>query len=198
MWDVEVFITSRAEVCCGAIELVICGWAARGMADTYLGLFEHPELFAIADYFQINASHKLIAYDKATGTHTRTGMGAAYEIIRNVFEDAEIYDSRTDSTRLAPGLDAVSAEAVVKQGQLIVFAINKTSRSVPLRVILDDQPCTRLLVHRALSFAEAHEMKSFKLEASVLVEIAPGDEASAGTFLLPPLSLNRFDPPGEK
>ncbi len=100
---------------------VSCGENAisiLGMADTYLGFFEHPELFGIADYFQINASHPLIHYDKQTGVHTRTSYGAAYEVIRSVFENSEMYESSIVSTKIGDDLDAVSAEAVIKDGKL--------------------------------------------------------------------------------
>lgn len=96
-----------------------------GMADVYLGFFEHPELFAVADYFQINASHNLIAYDKTTGIHTRTGFGAGYQIIRDVFEHAELYDSAVESTKISNSLDAVSAEASGKMADLLCLRSTK-------------------------------------------------------------------------
>ena len=190
--DLPIWI-SEWSVSCGKEENAI---GILGMADVYLGFFEHPELFGLADYFQINASHKLIAYDKASGTHTRTGYGAAYEIIRDVFEKGEICNSSIESTKIGDGLDAVSAEAVVKDGKVTVFAINKTTRSVPLHLMFNDTPYTRPLVHQTLSFTDANETNSFELDENVLAVVASGDEARDGNFVLPPLSLNRFDESG--
>ncbi len=159
-----------------------------GMADAYLGLFEHPELFAIADYFQINASHALIDYDKTTRTHTRTSYGAAYQIVRDVFENSEIFASETESTKIG-GIDAVSAEAVIKDGKATVFAINKTTASVPLKIIVNGIAYSRPCTHRALSFDDLNRLKSFAMDESVLSEVQPQE----GGIVLPPMSLNRID-----
>jgi hypothetical protein len=190
--DLPIWV-SEWSVGCGERENAI---GILGMADVYLGFFEHPELFGIADYFQINASHKLIAYDDASGTHSRTGFGAAYEIIRDVFEHAEIYNSSIESTTVGDGLDAVSAAAVVKDGNVTVFTINKTTRSVPLHLKFDDSAYTRPLAHQTLSFTDANDTRSFELDENLLSDVTSADESRDGVFILPPLSLNRFDRPG--
>jgi len=162
------------------------------MADTYLGFFEHPEMFELADYFQINASHSLIRYDKKTKTHTRTSYGAAYKIVRDVFENSDMFESKTVSTQIGSEdetTNAVSAKAVTKNGKVIVLAINKTTRSVPLTLNLDGAKTTQPFVHSALSFDEVNKLKTFGLEESVLTEIKP----QAGGILLPPLSISRID-----
>nr|UZM28269.1 hypothetical protein [uncultured bacterium] len=168
------------------------------MADAWLGLFEHPELFAIADYFQINASHALIHYDKSTRTHTRTSYGAAYEIIRSVFENSEIFESKMDTSKLDDRIDAVAAEAVTKNGKMIVFAINKTTKSVPLKITVDGVSFSRTATHGSLSFADLNKLKAFGLDESVLTEVNGSADAKDGTFQLPPLSLNRFDETDER
>ena len=174
---------------------VSCGENAisiLAVADTYVGFFKHPELFAIVDYFQINASHALIEYDKKTRTHTRTSYGAAYKIIRDVFENGEIYESSVDSTTVGDGINAVSAEAVIKDGNVIVFAINKTNRGVPLKVTLDGITYSQSFAHSSLSFEEINELKSFGLEEDVLTEVKPGAKSQGRGILLPPLSINRI------
>jgi hypothetical protein len=187
--DLPIWV-SEWSVGCGKEENAI---GILGMADVYLGFFERPELFGLADHFQINASHKLIAYDRATRTHSRTGYGAAYEIVRDVFENSDIYNSTTESIKVGDGLNAVSAEAVVRNGRVTVFAINKTTRSVPFRLVVDDAPYARRLVHQALSFDDANETKSFELDEPVLIDVTT---AGKGSYALPPLSLNRFDEAG--
>ncbi len=179
---------SEWSVSCGDNALSILG-----MADTYLGFFEHPDLFLIADYFQLNASHALIEYDKQADVHRLTSYGAAYDIVRGVFEGSEMYESHIDSTRLDGGLDAVSAKAVVREGEVTVFAINKTPRHVPLSVTFDGAADTRPVLHRALSFADVNELKSFGLGERVLADFGPDRRSATGAILLPPLSINRID-----
>lgn len=160
-----------------------------GMTDIYLGIFARPDLFEIADYFQLNAAEALVRYDKATGIHTKTSYGAAYEIVRDVFENSERYESRVKSTAIAEGLDAVNAEVVIKDGKVIVFAVNKANRSVPFSVKLDGAPCTQPLKHRAFAFENVNAFPSFGLEESALTDVTP----KSGGLVLPPLSINRIE-----
>jgi alpha-L-arabinofuranosidase len=108
-------------------------------------------------------------------------------------ENAEIYDSSIESTTIGDGLDAVSAEAVVKDGKVTVFAINKTTRSVPFHVTFTGTPQARPLVHQTLSSTDLNQTRSFELDENLLSEVASGDESFKGKLVLPPLSLNRFD-----
>jgi alpha-L-arabinofuranosidase len=163
-----------------------------GMADAYLGFFEHPELFELADYFQINASRALINFDKATRVHTRTSYGAAYEIIRGVFENGERLASKIKSTKIGKGkerIDAVHAAAVLKEGRLIVFAINKSTSRVPLALEIDGNANSQRLVHQALAFDDLNQLKFFAMEESVLTDV----NLDNGGIVLPPLSLSRID-----
>nr|UZM28256.1 hypothetical protein [uncultured bacterium] len=162
------------------------------MADTYLGFFEHPELFAIADYFQINASHPLITYDKKTNRHMRTSYGAAYEIVRGFFENSELCESSIDSTKIGDNIDAVSTSAVVKDGKLIVLAINKTTASVPLHLEINGDRDTQTHVHHTLAFADLNVLKSFAMDESVLTEVKPAIDTRKAAIALPPLSINQI------
>lgn len=157
-----------------------------GMTDTYLGFFAHPELFEVTSYFQMNAEHPLIEYDKKTGTHTRTILAAAYDVIRGVFEGSEQYESHIESTKIGPDLDAVSAEVVVKDGKVTVFAINKTNRPVPLSLSFNGKPDARAITHRALLLEKP---RPFTLSEDVLTDVP----SNADGILLPPLSLSRMD-----
>ncbi len=159
------------------------------MADTYLGLLKHPELFEIADYFQINASHPLIVYDKKTNTHTRTSYGAAYEIIRDVFKDGEIVESTIDSSIIGGGIDAVSAEVVVKDGRITVLAINKTPRAIPVKLAINGVDKINTFVHKSLSFGDLNHLKTFEMTEPVLTDV----ESNPSGLVLPPLSISRID-----
>ncbi|QDT10921.1 hypothetical protein [Planctomycetes bacterium K23_9] len=181
--DLPIWV-SEWSASCGSNALSVLA-----MADVYLGFFEHPEMFAIADYFQINASEKLIAYDKSTGTHTRTCYGAAYQVVRNVFEGSQIYKSSIDSTTIGNGLDAVSANAVINDGNLILFAINKTTQPVPFEFNVDGNANSQPVMHRALSFDAANDFKTFDMDEDVLVQVKSTDRR----IKLPPLSINRIE-----
>ncbi|MBB3209492.1 hypothetical protein FHS27_005332 [Rhodopirellula rubra] len=168
---------------------VSCGnntLSVLAMADVYLGLFEHPELFAVASYFQINASHKLIDYDPKTGVHTRTSYGAAYEIVRRVFEGSEICASSLESTAMAEGLGAVSAVSVVKDGTVTLFAINKTPRRVPFDFVVDGVAGPRPSKHQAFNFDAIDESKTIALSDDVMHDV----ELDGRQAVLPPFSIN--------
>ncbi len=176
---------------------VSCGdnaLSVLAMADVYLGFFEHPELFAIADYFQINASHKLIAYDPSTGTHSRTSYGAAYEIVRRVFEGSEICKTSIDSTAIADGVDAISAAAVVKDGTVTLFAINKTPRVVPFDFVVDGVADPRPTKHQVIKFDSIDAMKTYAMSDEVMDEI----EISGRQVSLPPFSINCIEVPSDR
>ncbi|MCM2374176.1 hypothetical protein [Aporhodopirellula aestuarii] len=168
---------------------VSCGdnaLSVLAMADVYLGFFENPELFAIASYFQINASHKLIEYERATGTHSRTSYGAAYEVVRRVFEGSEICKTSMESSTIADGIDAVTASAVVKDGIVTLFAINKTPQVVPFDVVVDGVADLRPTKHQAQKFDSIDAMKTYAMSDEVLDDI----EIDGRQILLPPLSIN--------
>ncbi|VGO12545.1 hypothetical protein PDESU_01098 [Pontiella desulfatans] len=160
-----------------------------GMADGYLTLFENQDIFDIACFFQMNAGHPFFLYDKKTGVHTKTASGAAYEMVRDLFENAQLLECQVESVQVGEGLDAVRAAAVLKDGTVSVFAINKTPVGVPLKLGIDraeDAPAFR---HQALSFDGVNQLKTFAPEEKLpVVSVPRGSEV-----VLPPLSINRID-----
>ena len=159
------------------------------MADTYLGIFSRPDLFEVADYFQLNAAEALVKDDKATRTHTKTSYGAAYEIVRDVFENSDRLESRIDSSKIIAGLDAVSTDAVIQDGKLTVIAVNRTTRNVPLSVKFDGVVYEKPFKHQAFAFKWLNEFPSFAMKDSALADITP----KTGGIVLPPLSISRID-----
>ena len=102
-----------------------------GMVDGYLTLFENQDKFELADYFQLNKHQPLFTYDSQTGVHAKTGFGAAYEMVRDLFEGAQLVDTKTSTQQLANEQDAVRAVSVIKHGKGFLFVINKTPEQVP-------------------------------------------------------------------
>ncbi len=158
-----------------------------GMMDAWLTILDHPQSFAIADYFQMNAEQALIRYDRKTGTHTRTGFGVAYEILRSVFFQSEIIASSIKSTKIGNDLNGVSAMAVQRDGDVFVLAINLTNRSADFRIEFNNN-ITPMNVSHETYIPESDE--SIGMNHNVLEKIA-GPE-SGSTIILPPLSINRI------
>ncbi|WP_136078198.1 hypothetical protein [Pontiella desulfatans] len=160
-----------------------------GMTEVYLGMLNRPDLFETADYFQIHNHDPMVLYDKnANPKHVKTSIGAAYDIIRYVFEDSEVYDSSINSSGIEENLDAVSAEAVINGGDVLVFAVNKTTNSVPLGLIFDDELYTGKFSHGALSFSDINDFPTFNLGDDALVSVSPVN----GGIMLPPLSISKI------
>nr|UZM28274.1 hypothetical protein [uncultured bacterium] len=160
-----------------------------GMADGYLTLFENPDRYEIACFFQLNAGHPLIRYDPQTGIHTKTGCGAAYEMIRDLFEDAQLLETTTETQQLAEGKDAVRAVSVVRNGERSLFVINKTPKRVPVQVRVNDRMLQKAPILRSLYFDDVNQAKSFALDERPDVDIP----LENNRIVLPPLSLNRID-----
>ncbi|MDF7823454.1 glycosyl hydrolase [Pontiellaceae bacterium B12227] len=160
-----------------------------GMADGYLTLFENQDIYEIACFFQMNAGHPLFTYDKKTGVHTKTGFGAAYEMVRDLFEDAQLLGTTVETQRLAEGRSAVRAVSVVKDEKIAVFVINKTPLHVPLSVQVKGYSLKQTPVLRALYFDEVNETKHFTVDEAPDVEIPLED----GRLVLPPLSISRIE-----
>nr|UZM28275.1 hypothetical protein [uncultured bacterium] len=164
------------------------GASVLGMAETFMCFLDHPDLFETADYFQMNAKDPMISYDKTTHTHTKTSFGAAYDVIREIFEGSDVYGSSLNVSSIEEDLDAITAHAVTRGGDVLVFAINKTTNSIPFDVKFDDALYAGSFTHEAFSFSDVNDFPSFGLLESPLVSVPPHN----GDILLPPLSLSRI------
>lgn len=158
-----------------------------GLSDTYLGIIDRPDLFDSAEYFQIHNHDPLIIYDK-TGSpkHLKTTRGASYDILRNVFIDSELLSGAMTSSEIVAGLDAASAKAVLKDGQLVVYAVNKSPVSVPLSLEIDGASYGGAYVHEALQFNDVNDFPTYNLSDSALTTVA----STPGAISLPPLSIS--------
>jgi len=165
-----------------------------GLSDTYLGLIDRPDLFDSAEYFQIHNHDPLVIYDKnANPKHVKTTRGAAYDILRNVFLGSELLSGQVSSSEIVAGLDSTSAQAVMKNGELVVYAVNKSPVSVPFSVDVDNTSYSGAYVHETLQFNDVNDFPTFNLSDSGLTTIA----STPGSITLPPLSLSilsGFDP----
>ncbi len=165
-----------------------------GMSDTYLGIIDRPDLFDSSEYFQIHNHDPLVIYDKfANPKHVKTTRGAAYDILRNVFIDSELLSCQVTSSEIVPGLDSTSAQAVMRNGELVVYAVNKSPVSVPFSLSVDNTSYSGAYTHETLQFNDVNDFPTFNLGDSGLTTIA----STPGSITLPPLSisvLSGFDP----
>jgi hypothetical protein len=158
-----------------------------GQSDVYLGLIDRPDLFDSAEYFQIHNHDPLVTYDKsANPKHRKTTRGAAYDILRNVFLGSQLLTEQLTTSQIAPGLDAASAKAVLKDGELVVYAVNKSPVSVPLSLHIDNAFYQGAYTHDALQFNDVNDFPRFDLGDTALTAVAPGP----GGIVLPPLSIS--------
>ncbi|MEQ8838576.1 MAG: PEP-CTERM sorting domain-containing protein, partial [Lacipirellulaceae bacterium] len=166
-----------------------------GLSDTYLGIIDRPDLFGSAEYFQIHNHDPLVIYDKsANPKHVKTTRGAAYDILRNVFVDSDLLSGQVTSSEIIPGLDAASAKAVLKDGDVVVYAVNKSPVSVPFDLSIDNSSYGGTYVHEALQFNNVNDFPTFNLGDSGLTSIP----STPGAISLPPLSISVLtisDPP---
>lgn len=160
-----------------------------GMVDGYLTLFENQDAYEVADYFQLNAKQPLFRYDKKTRVYTKTGFGAAYEMVRDLFEGAQRLETTVKTQELAEGRDAVRAVAVVKDGKELLLVINKTPLHVPLQVEVNGRSLEKDPMLRSLYFNDVNQIRQFTVEESPDVEIP----LNKGRLVLPPLSINRIE-----
>ena len=128
-----------------------------------------------------------IIYDKTSNPkYVKTTRGAAYDILRNVFLDSDLVSETMTSTEITPGVDAVTSKAVLKNGEVVVYVVNKSPVSVPLDLSIDGSSISGSYVHEALQFATVDDFPSFNLSDSALTSIPP----TSGSIHLPPLSIS--------
>lgn len=163
---------------------VTCGENAisvLGMSDMFLTFFRHQNLFAMNQYHQVNGMDEFITPDD-----DKTAYGAAYDVLRAVFEGGELYTSMETATPLDSNVAVVQSAAVNKNGSLIVFAQNKTPNSIPFTIKLDGSAYTGNADHRTFAFASLNAFPQFEIEEDPLTVVA----LQTASIILPPYSMN--------
>ena len=182
---------------------VSCGYNAAsylGQADAYMYLFENQDVYERAEWYGLttvlNAMYSFTDEEVDNGGRPirslsnmrKTGFGLVYEILREVFEDSEIHETSISTRILADGVNAVEAKAVTKNGETVIFAVNKTVRSVPFRVNLDGTIFKGSQKHETLSFKSLQDNKVLGLDESALTPVSEGTQI----VVLPPFSVNKI------
>ncbi len=161
-----------------------------GSADAYMFLFNNQDVYQYATWFQVNAYDPFYvwSYEGKTLTPRQTGWGANYNIMRAVYEDAEMLGSKIETTELSPGSNAVLAQAVVKAGKRVILAVNKTPQSVPFALSFDGKAYKGAFDHKAMAFDTLAQDKTWAFDENPLKPVKTG--AAGDAIVLPPFSIN--------
>ncbi len=119
----------------------------------------------------------------------KTISGAMYEIVRGVFEDAQLYKSTMTTSKLTTSLgsiDAVNARLVVENGKKEVFAVNLTDKSVDFVLKLGGNVYAETFSHSAMSNSRMDATFTMAMDKNPLELVKKG----SGKITLPPLSIN--------
>lgn len=169
--------------------------AALAMADCYLYLFENQDVYERANWFCVNGLHLsfLIFKQKRQLLYPlqKTAYASVFEIVRSVFEDGQLLHSQITTSKLRTEtgqVDAISARAVAKEGQVSVLAVNLTDKPCRFTLKLDGRSYNQPVVHEAMSFKNLSEIVLLAFDESPLKLI----KHSSGVIVLPPLSVNRI------
>ncbi len=161
-----------------------------GSADAYMYLFNNQDVYGYATWFQVNAYDPFYVWsvENKVLTPRQAGWGANYNIMRSVYQDAEMLGSKTTSVALAPGSDAVLSQAVIKDGKRIVLAVNKTPQVVPFTINFDGKSYKGAFQQDAMAFDNLSQDKTWAFDESPLKPVKTGVAGDA--IVLPPYSIN--------
>lgn len=171
--------------------------SALGMADCYIYMSENQDVFERANWFSVNGQlNSFLVWHMVDVKGTmrprikyplqKTAFGATYEIIREVFENSTLLESTITSPELLEGVNAISAKAVCKNGELIVFVVNLSNREVPFDLSVDDTDYTGTYKYEALAFSSMGEERVFAIDDTPITLIQEGSDP----INLPKFSLN--------
>jgi alpha-L-arabinofuranosidase len=169
--------------------------AALTMADCYLYLFENQDTFHRANWFSVNGvARSFVAIGKnrrPVEPVQKTAFGCVHEIMRGIFEDADLLSTTVDTSTLDTGngtVDTVTARAVKKEGRLIICAINLSDQPSQLAITIDENKTPAVLTHESLAFNTLGETVLLDLDENPLKSI----EFTNDRVTLAPLSINKI------
>jgi hypothetical protein len=169
--------------------------SALSMADCYLYLFENQDIFHRANWFSVNGvARSFVTMGKnrrPVEPLQKTAFGCVHEIMRGIFEDADLLSTTVKTSSLDTGggtVDRVTARAVRKDGRLIICAINLSDQPNQLAITIDQDNEPAVLTHEALVFDSLSTSTLLDIDANPLKPIEPTDKR----ITLPPLSISKL------
>ena len=169
--------------------------SALTMADCYLYLFENQDTFHRANWFSVNGvARSFVAISKnrrPVEPVQKTAFGCVHEIMRSIFEDADLLSTTVETSTLDTGagaVDTVTARAVKKDGRLIICAINLSDQPSQLAITIDQNNEPAVLTHEALAFNTMGETILLGIDANPLESIGLANNR----ITLSPRSINKI------
>lgn len=169
--------------------------AALTMADCYLYLFENQDTFHRANWFSVNGvARSFVAIGKnrrPVEPVQKTAFGCVHEIMRGIFEDADLLATSVKTTSIDTGagtVDTVTARAVKKEGRLIICAINLSDQPSQLAITVDQNSRRTVVKHETLAFKTLGETISLELDDNPLKSI----KSTSKGITLAPQSINKI------
>lgn len=169
-----------------------------GMADCYIFMSQNQNRYERANWFSVNGKLNsfLVWEDYVSPSGVirprikypleKTAFASTYEILHSVFENSTLLESSIIAADLITNVDAVSARAVVKDGETTVFVLNLTDQEVPFTVNLDGVEYTGAYLQKAMSFNAMDEERVLPIDTDPLSIIHDG----TGAITLPKFSIN--------
>jgi hypothetical protein len=166
--------------------------SALGLADSYLGFIDNPDLFESADYFQANsAGQPLLEFNASAPAGSRqfskTTLGATYDTLREVFEGSDLLESSVNSTNITGSLDSVTAEVARKNGEILIYAVNKSPHDANFNLRFDGTAFNGRYEMRTFEFDSVEDFPDFRLNESAFKNPTTGNGSRA---TLPGLSIS--------
>ncbi|MFC4723660.1 carbohydrate-binding protein, partial [Geojedonia litorea] len=171
--------------------------ACLGMADVYLFMAENPDIYERANWFSFNRvlNAMVVVGDDREPVYPlqKRGYLSTYEIIQDVFRDANVMDGEvTSSAQLTVSrgsVNAVNAKAATNEyGETKVVAVNLTDKPVTFELKFDNVIYTKSFKHEALVFDNLGVVEPMDYFSNPLQTIKEG----SGTITLPPLSVSKI------
>lgn len=162
-----------------------------GMADCYLFMAENQNIYHRANWFSVNGKlNSFLVWDGNNIKYPlqKTGYGSTHEILKAIFENSTLLQTNISTTNLIPGVKAVSARAVTKDGVTTVFAINLSNKPAVFNLSMDGTPLKNTFLHEAMAYTNVAQEIILKIDENPLSIVKDGE----GEIILPPLSLNKI------
>ena len=167
--------------------------SALGMADVYLYMSEHQDIYTRANWFSVNGKLNsfVVLNDKRQPAkpYQKTLFGSTHEIMRSVFEDAQLLESTMSTAKLTgTTVNAVNARAVVKDGKTMVVAVNLTNKPAQFTLKFNGAIYRGAYVHDAMTFKTMDEERILGFDENPL----NFNMRSTGSITLPAYSVNKL------
>ena len=170
--------------------------ACLGMADAYMYMAEHQDIYERANWFSYNRIlNSMVVVDarrRPIYPLQKKPNLSTYEIVQDVFRDATMMagtvTASVNLTSSRGSVKAVNARATTKNGETKVIAVNLTDKPVAFELKFDAVTYQGDFTHEALVFENLGPVAPVDFFSNQLDLIKEG----TGAITLPPLSVSKI------